>query len=262
MKIKKYFYLTKISIKSNLTYLKSFLLSRFFLILILFVLFNLYKTIYRGNAAFDGFTIPMIIYYIVITESILLSNVRIYQTISEEIKEGSCVYNLLRPISYIMYHYFTASGKILLNLFSTLIVGIITAGIMVGFNIIIIKNIFLSLPVIIMGINIDFFIMVLIGMFAFKMEEVSPIFWIYQKILFILGGLFFPLEFFPVWIKKITPYLPTSYILYFPARLIVKFQPSYYLKGFLIQVIYLVSIIFLTVIFYKKGIRNLTINGG
>ena len=36
-----------------------------------------------------------------------------------------------------------------------------------------------------------------IGLLAFWLEEVSPVFWIVQKAIFILGGLFLPIDFFP-----------------------------------------------------------------
>lgn len=249
-------------IKSNFIYIKSFLLSKIFLVLILFVMFSLYKTLYSGNPSFDGFTINMIIYYIVIAESIELSKVYIFRKISEEIKDGTCIYNLLRPISYISYHYFTSLGEIVLKFISIIIVGFITATIMVGFNKEIIKNFLISLPAIFMGINLNFFIMVMIGMLAFSMEEVSPIYWIYQKFLFILGGLFFPLEFFPQWVQNISKYLPTTYILYFPAKLVVNFNKKLYLQGISIQFFYLILTIIITILIYKKGIKNMSINGG
>jgi len=204
----------------------------------------------------------MMVYYITITESIELSKYRIYSVISEEIKDGTCAYQLIRPLSYISFHFFNSIGMILFNFFVTLFIGTITSAFLSGFNLTILFNIFRALPLIFMGIFLNFFIMLLIGLFGFYTEEVNPIYWIYQKILFVFGGFFFPLEFFPKGFQAVLKYLPTAYISYIPAKMAVQFTPGLFIPYFLGQVFYLCLIILFAYLIYQKGLKKLTINGG
>ena len=70
--------------------------------------------------------------------------------------------------------------------------------------------------------SIDFCIQALIGLAAFVSEDVSAFDWIYQKLLFILGGMLIPIDFFPAWLQKVAQALPFQYAMYGPARLFVE----------------------------------------
>ncbi len=262
MKAKQYINLTKISIKNNIAYLKSFIISKFFLIFIIIIMYNLYSVMLGSNRNFRGFTIPMLLIYITITETIEISKVRIHQTISQEIKNGSCAYTLIRPISYIGYHFFNSLGEILINAIITISLGILISFCINNNSIKYLNKFLFIIPPLFLSITLNWIIMFIIGLFAFSMEDSTPIYWIYQKFIFILGGMFFPIDFFPNWLQDIARYLPTTYIQYFTASLVKSFTVNYYLKGLTYQLILLALLFIVAKLLYKKGIANLQVNGG
>jgi ABC-2 type transport system permease protein len=109
---------------------------------------------------------------------------------------------------------------------------------------------------------IDFCFAALIGLAAFVVEEVAAFDWIYQKLLFILGGMLMPLDFFPDWLRSISLATPFAYTTYGPARLFV--EPGIERFAFLLlgQVIWLAVLGILVTMVYRRGARWLAINGG
>jgi ABC-2 type transport system permease protein len=260
--MKKFFYLAYISIKNYTYYLKDFLITRIFLVIVIIIFSFIYKTLLGQNENFASFTLPMLLYYLAITESIEMSKVLVNNKISEEIKSGTVAYILLRPISYISFHISSALGEILIKQFVTMIIGFLCAFVVSGFQTIKFWMVIASLPAIYGAILLNLFFMVLIGMFAFYIEETRPIYWIYQKFIFILGGLFVPLEFFPPIVLKIFRFFPFTYMNYFAAKMSVMFDLKQYLLGFSIQVAYILIVYSLSIILYSKGIKRVSIQGG
>ncbi|MCR4422565.1 MAG: hypothetical protein GYA61_04560 [Spirochaetales bacterium] len=260
--MKKFFYLAYISIKNYTFYLKDFLITRIFLVIVIIIFSFIYKTLLGSNQSYASFTLPMLLYYLAITESIEMSKTLIHNTISDEIKSGTVAYILLRPISYISFHVSSAIGEITIKQLVTMIIGFICAFFVSGFKIINFWMVIASLPVIYGAVLLNLFFMILIGMFAFYIEEVRPIYWIYQKFIFIVGGLFVPLEFFPPTVLKIFKFFPFTYMNYFAAKMSVKFDLHEYIIGFSIQLLYIFIVYFLSILIYSKGIKRVSIQGG
>lgn len=260
--MKKYLYLAYLSIKNYTYYIKDFLLSRIFLVFVLIIFSFIYKTLLAGKESFASFTLPMLLYYLTITESIEMSKVLVHNKISNEIKDGSVAYQLLRPISYISYHISSAIGEIFVKQFITMTIGFLCAYIISGFKTINFLFVLASFPIIYGAILLNLSFIILIGMFAFYIEETSPIYWIYQKFIFIVGGLFVPLEFFPKIVLKIFKYFPFTYMNYFAAKMSVMFNLKEYLVGFSIQILYICLVLSLAAFLFSNGMKRVSIQGG
>ncbi len=109
---------------------------------------------------------------------------------------------------------------------------------------------------------IDFCISALIGLAAFVTEDVAAFEWIYGKILFILGGLLIPLDFYPQWLQTIAKSLPFAYTVYGPARLFVDPSLSRFGQLVLFQGVWLLVLGGLVTWAFNRGMRWLSINGG
>ncbi len=262
MSVRKYTALARTDFLSTAAYLKSFLASKLFLAFVLVIMFSLYRTLYAGRASVEGFTLAMLLYYVTVTEAVELSKVRVYQTISEEIKDGSCAYTLLRPLSYLSYHYCTSLAKLALNCGLVLAVGVACCFAITGPDPRAALGIVRALPAVAMAVNLNFVVMYLIGLLAFDMEEVAPVYWIFQKFVFIAGGLLMPIEFFPGWLRSAVQYLPTTYIAWFPARVAVQWDASLFLKGLIIQTGYLLLFLGIAELMFRRGMKRVQVNGG
>lgn len=260
--MKKYLYLALTSIRSYTFYLKDFLITRIFLAIVIVIFSFIYKTLLSSNESFASFTVPMLLYYLAITESIEMSKVHVHNLISQEIKSGAVAYQLLRPISYISYHVSSAMGEIIVKQAVTMLIGFLCAFIVSGFKTINFWMVFASLPIIYGAIILNLSFMILIGMFAFYIEETNPIYWIYQKFIFIVGGLFVPLEFFPPIVVKIFKFFPFTYMNYFAAKMSVMFDLNQYIKGFAIQILYILIVYICAIMLYTKGMKRVSIVGG
>jgi ABC-2 type transport system permease protein len=71
-----------------------------------------------------------------------------------------------------------------------------------------------------------------------------------------------PVELFPAWLQKVAHYLPFIYVTYVPARLTVDFSFVNFYRQFSIQALYLLVFFALSMMLYRRGARNLNVNGG
>ena len=67
---------------------------------------------------------------------------------------------------------------------------------------------------------------VAIGLCAVWLQDCSPVYWIWQKCAFILGGLLLPLEIYPPWLREIALWTPFSAIMHGPGRMAFGWQPE------------------------------------
>ncbi len=215
-----------------------------------------------GQTEMEGFSLAEMVWYLAMTETITLSSARIFAEISEDVKAGNLAYTLARPLSYPAYQVANSLGnsapRFLLNLLTAaLVVGLGTRQI-AGSPVSLLA--FLGLAA--LAMLLDALIAVLIGLLAFWIEEVLPAFWIYQKMLFTVGGLFLPLELFPDWLRRIAQWLPFQFITYVPARTFVAFEPSFVLRAAGGQLAYVAVLGGLVALVWRRAQRRLVVHGG
>jgi len=109
---------------------------------------------------------------------------------------------------------------------------------------------------------LDALIAGLIGLSAFWMEEVAPIVWIYQKLMFTVGGLFLPLEFFPQWLRSIAEWLPFRFITNAPARAFVAFDLRETAAALAGQLAYIAVVGLGVALVWHAARRRLVVHGG
>jgi ABC-2 type transport system permease protein len=109
---------------------------------------------------------------------------------------------------------------------------------------------------------IDFCIQALIGLAAFVSEDVAAFDWIVQKLVFILGGMLIPIDFFPTWLQKLAGVLPFAYAMYGPARLFVEPSLGRFASLLAGQVLWLGVLGLAAGFAYQRGMRRLSVNGG
>lgn len=262
--IRKYLQITKITMTNSLVYVWNFLSKNVFFVFIMFVYMMLWKNIYgQKGDTIGGLTINQMIWYLVITELVTLSRTDIHTQINEDVKSGNIAYFLTKPYNYVYYCFSYFVGEVGIKLLTNgvigIIIGVVYAGSLVGFSLSHLPFILLSL---ILGCTINFFIYMALALTSFWLEENTPFFWIYSKLIFTLGGMLMPIELFPVWLQRIASYLPFAYVTYVPARLTVDFSFDNFYRQFPIQVVYLIVFFALSMALYRRGARNLNVNGG
>jgi ABC-2 type transport system permease protein len=260
--MRKYAQVFKVSMRNQLVYLPAFIGRNIFFVLIVFVFSSLWRAIYAGNDLLAGLSMTQVIWYLTITEVIELSKTQSYITIQEEVKDGSLAYTLTRPYSYIAYYYFHAMGQNLVKmapmLVEAFILGVLFAGYLPGY--------FRALPfgfvLIVGGFTLVTMWQIIIGLLAFWFEEVAPFYWILQKLGFIIGGMFFPIDIFPEWLAGISKASPFAFSAYWPAITVVDFTVERFLTCLAGQAVYSAALFFVSMALFAAAVRKVHLQGG
>ena len=259
----KYLAVLWIDTQQQVAYRGEFLMRGVLMAMFMLIFVALWTTVYAigGQAEMAGFRLSQIIWYLAITETMVLSGSRLFDEISEAVKSGDVAYTLTRPCSYLGFQIAHSLGgtfpRMALNLtvaslvvlpfvrsLETSLLGI------VGFTVLAV-----------LGAIMDAIIAV-IGMGAFFIEEVRPLSWIYNKLLLSVGGMFLPLDMFPPWLRRISDLLPFRLIIYAPARAFVAFDGAFFGRALAGQVIYIAVLGAILAWVWRWGRRRVVVHGG
>lgn len=215
-----------------------------------------------GRADLEGYTLAEMVWYLAMTETIALSSSRVFVEISQAVKAGDLAYTLARPLSYPFFQVANSLGgsapRFLLNLFTASAVVALGTRQLTGS----LAGLAAFVIVAALALLLDALIAVLIGLAAFWLEEVNPIYWIYSKLLFTVGGLFLPLELFPEQLRRAVGWLPFRFITYAPARTFVKFEPAAMLQTVAGQLVYIVVMAGVVILVWQRAQRRMVVHGG
>jgi ABC-2 type transport system permease protein len=260
--VRKYATVFGIASRDQLVYLPSFLARNLFFVVVMFVFFSLWRAIYGGASTFVGFTMVQMVWYLTFTEAIELSQSRIFLPISEEVKDGTVAYSVNRPYSYVFFWISRGMGENLVKVVPLLAEGFILALIMVGP----LPGYFRALPVgllaIVMGILIGTSLQMIIGLLAFWFEEVMPFWWIIQKLVFVIGGMFIPIDVYPDWLQRFSRFTPFAFAAYWPATVFVDFSRSRVVTTLAGQALYVAVFLVIAVVLFRVAVRKLHVQGG
>jgi len=219
----KYSAVAGVTTRSNMAYLADFFLRGIFLVIVMFVFFQLWRTTYSatGEDKIGGFSLREMIWYLAMTEALIGCFPRLTVVIDEQVKSGQLAYYLCRPYSYPLYLLSTYFGEIVVRLPVNLLIAGGMAFLSVGplpFRPETIPGLALAIT---LGFGLNFTIAAAIGLLAFWFEDTGSFYLLYSRLLMIFGGMLIPLDVFPTAIRRIALALPTNLILYGPARLFV-----------------------------------------
>ncbi len=263
--MKKYIFILKSEIMSNLQYIFNILVGFIGYFIHIYIFMNLWKYIYSNpNELINGYNMSQMIWYITITELLwcVIGGRKLCRKISEDVKGGNIAYNINKPYNYIGYALSNHLGDVIIKIsvytILALILGFIFLRTFPNLNIFSILCVFITS---ILSIIISSLLVICIGLFSFVIEDSGPFYWIYSKIILITGTLF-PIEFFPKFLQPILTYSPIYAISYGPAKLFVDFNIKTFISVFISQIIYTFIAYNLGNLIYKKGVKNLNVNGG
>lgn len=277
----KYSGVFRITLMNNLAYIQDVALNSIFMLVVIFVFVALWKTTYSvtGEQSLGGFTLQQTIWYLVLTETIVMSSPRITVRIDAEVKGGDLAYSLNRPYHYVGFQYALFMGEAVVRFFMNLLVGGAVAWLSVGLPANggatpaggspavsgvppLLAAVAASAVTIFMAFSLLFASMMALGLLAFWVEDATAVFLVYERSMWILGGLLLPLSLFPAAIRRVAEVLPFRFIINGPAQLAVKFAAADFWRVLAGQALWLgVSGVALALV-YRAGVKRVNINGG
>ncbi len=261
--VSKYLKIFTTNLKHRVAYVHDLIFSSIFMVLIIFIFLKLWQAVFisGGRETLCGYTLKDMIWYMVITESVVLSLPQANQELSEQVKSGHIACYLIRPMNLVLYHYCDYLSRAVLKLPVNFLVGAALAYGFVGPIAFPAHPVHL-LAVLFLAVTLDFIIKMNIGILAFWMEETAPIYWIYQKLTFTLGGLMLPLDIFPDWLQRWCMNLPFRLIPYSVSKLFVSYSREMF-TGTLVQfALWVTPFTLLLWFLYRKGVARINVHGG
>ena len=258
----KYAFVFRIASRDQFIYLPAFLARNIFFLVVIYIFYALWGVVYGDGQVLVGFTMAQTLWYLTFTEAIEFAQSRIFIDISEDVKDGTIAYQLCRPYSYIGYWVSRAMGENLVKLVPMLLEGFILASLMVG----VLPGYLAALPIGLLaitgGLLVGTLMKVVIGLLAFWFEEVMPFWWILQKLVFVIGGMFIPIDFYPDWLQGIAKATPFAFVAYWPASTFVAFSWERAWTTLAGLAIYTVVFAGLAAAIFRAAVRKLHVQGG
>ena len=200
------------------------------------------------------------VWYVALTEWVTLAMPLISVDIEEDVRRGDVAYKVARPVSYLWTKVAEGFGNGLVRLLILGGAGGVAAWILSGTPPP--PGVLLSLPL----ATLSFFLLVLwqtaIGLLAFWIGDTAPVFWVWQKMLFFLGGLLFPLEVYPEWLQRAAYCTPFAPLLHGWARLAFDADPAIAARTLLLLVAWGVVLTAFVAWLYRRALAVMDVNGG
>lgn len=260
--VSKYLMVAEISWTNRVVYLADHFASSTFLILILFIFSQLWKTVLGRGGEVAGLDSTRILWYMVFTEVIALSAPGFHHMVSEEVKSGDIAYKLVRPYSYILYYFAAYCGEFLVRFITNLTIGAVFAYLNVGPLAVEWAKLGWVVLGFVLAAAINFLVCFSLALLAFWLEDNRPFFWILNKMTFIFGGLFVPVEAYPEGLRRISYLLPLRYSFSAPARLAVDFDYIILQQMLTGQLVWVIVLAVLVTAVFRKGVRRVHVHGG
>jgi len=202
-----------------------------------------------------------LVWYLAATEWIVLSPAPAHVEIESEIRRGDVACQLVRPFSYVAAT--TAQGLGRLAVRAPVLAMVASGGAFAvtgrlpsGDAVVLVVPFGIAAMLAIHGLY------VVTGLTAFWLGDSSPLFWIWQKLLFILGGLMLPLSIYPGWMQRLAAYTPFPYLLARPAGFVMAsdaggaWDLAWHLAAWTLTIALIAHAVF------ARAVKSLHLNGG
>jgi ABC-2 type transport system permease protein len=260
----KYGAITAINLQNQLAYVWDAFHRAFFIVVVMFIFAQLWTAVFQtqGVAVINGLTLANTIWYFLIAEMVEMGKFRHDIAISEEVKDGSIAYTLVRPYNYLAYHFFNGLGETVVKMGVLFSIGSLVCFYYAGWPPAQLVHLPAVLLILALAVLLDFCFLSMIGLLAFVTEDTGSFRLIYQKLIFILGGLLIPIDFLPDWLQTIARMLPFAAVTYAPAKLFVAFSWGEFAQLISLQLVWLGVAGGLLYAQYRWAARRLMVNGG
>ncbi|HTV22315.1 MAG TPA: ABC-2 family transporter protein [Polyangiaceae bacterium] len=201
------------------------------------------------------------VWYMAVTEWIMLAQPRIYLEIESDVRSGDVAYQLSRPLSYVGAKIAAALGEIGVRWLLLAASGLAYARLFSGewpsgdgLLLAMLAGVLASLVMMLAHVAI--------GLSAFWLHDCMPVYLIWQKLSFVLGGLMLPLGIYPAWLRAVAELTPFSALLYGPGQLVVQPDPAAALRLLLTLLAWGGVGLGGVLLLEQRARRNLCLHGG
>lgn len=231
-----------------------------FLLVILMVLSALWGTATAAHGGLlGGYTKASLLWYVFAAQLAVFGvRTKMVEEVGEAIGKGGIAVEMLRPVSVVGLRLAVESGECSARLAVAGVAGAILTTVLVGpppsWG-----ALALAIPAAWIGCMVNLFVQHAFGGLAFWVSDARSAWFLYQKLVFLLGGMLIPLQLLPTALASVCIALPFSAMAYDPGRIASgHFSPTLYLG----QVGWGVCALALAVLVFRAGEKRLEVRGG
>jgi len=191
------------------------------------VILGVFSSLWRAVAESRAAGMPLaadpndLVWYLAATEWILLSAPPIHIEIQDAIRRGDVVYRLGRPASYVVAELAAGLGLLAVRAPVLGVAAFVCAFAFTG-STPPLSALVILVPFGFAAAALMTALSLWIGLLAFWLQEVSPVYWVWQKLMFVLGGLMLPLDLYPAFIQRAAAFTPFPTLLAGPASFVLR----------------------------------------
>lgn len=257
--------IVKTLVKDRIQYPGRLLVDTFGIIARCGVLLILYSFVFKlNNGTINGTTFLFAAWSIFFYFAFSVSRLRdIPLKIMQDVQTGNVEVLFSKPISYLSYRMWWAVGSGLYSFVLITILGFAALAFIIGIPPTMAAPIFIPtlILVIIMGSILTLFLYSVVGLLAFWMEDITPIFWMVDKAVMILGGSYLPIALFPPFMYKLALYSPFGASQFITHTVYENWQTNWYqLIG--IQLFWIVFFVLVVYFMFERAKKKVSVNGG
>jgi ABC-2 type transport system permease protein len=228
------------------------------------VILGVFSSLWRAVAE-AGMPVPVdpkaLVWYLAATEWIVLSAPPIHIEIQEAVRRGDVACWLCRPVSFAAAAFAEGLGLLAMRAPLLGVTACVCAFLFTGW----IPPLGVLACTVPFGLAAAALITALhlwIGLLAFWLDDVSPVYWVSQKLLFVLGGLMLPIELYPDVMRYTAALTPFPSVLAGPASFVL--QGNLAGSGALVRSLAIWSGVVALAVWwmFRRATAALTVNGG
>lgn len=187
----------------------------------------------------------------------------ISKTIMQDVQSGNVEVLFNKPVSYILYRIWWQIGSGIYPFLIATILGSIVLTLIIGIPETMRVGLFIPtlILVLIIGSILSLVLYSIVGLLAFWIEEINPVFWIVDKAVMILGGSYLPVALFPAFMYKIALYSPFGASQFVTHTIYGYWQSSWYIMiG--VQIFWALLLGLIMYLMFVKAREKISVNGG
>lgn len=267
MSVRKYLTLTKAGMMESLQFRLASFVTMFGNLIYLVIIYNLWKAIYASmdTKVVNGMTFEdTMIYLVLATALFYFMEMYLVWNMGREIQSGGIILSLIKPMKYRRYLFFQNSGNLIMSFIMTflptaIIVYFVTNGaIKLG------SNLVFFLISVVLGLLLNFLVDFFVGTICLYTESIWGINIMKEVVVLLLSGASIPISFFPDAFAKVVMVLPFQAIYHTPLSLLINGSMAMSERIWMlsVQVFWLIVLALVTEVFWRKSLKQITVNGG
>ena len=261
--------LTRAGIMESLHYRLGTFVTLFANLIYLVLVYYLWKAIYASSGVdvVNGMTFTDTMIYLILATSLFnFLEMFVVWDMSRSIQSGKIILDLLKPLKFRTYTFWSYSGSHVVSFIMTfiptfIIVMIITKGaIPMGLNLVY----FLISPL--FALIVNFNIEMIVATICLYTESTWGINIVKETIVLLLSGASIPLAFFPEKLRTVVDFMPFRAVYDIPLTILLEKNGSDTLQGLLpmfgFQLLWIIILTAAGTLFWNYSVKKITVNGG